>query len=444
MEFLSQANGLGFSAGKEFNWQQYLINYKELLKQGINTKEKVLAHYLMFGMNKNMTDKVLVEFDWLNYLNSNEDLQYIGINNKTDAIDHWVRFGYNEKREIKNIESINNQNIFYITNVKIGGSWKYIMDLISIYRKYNKNFYRISDKKELNYLRPLIKKGDILIFQFLFHTDFTFSDIIKLVDEYDLQLILPIHDNYYLNNLDKPTNDIHSKCENIKEIKKELFQKAKHIIFPSKYIHDKYCQYINLENFKIVYHSDLKISENYLRIPKVEENINIGIITELSVCKGGLYIEELVKKYKYFNTNEKVYKINFILYNLRTFATNYDNVIKKGSYNETDIFKKLENDKIHCILFLNEWPETYCYALTKGIISGLPLLYTNIGAISERLANLSKEYYFPTNNKDLYIVFEKLLNYIINYNNIELGEKPIIEMVANEFYDQLFLNKKEY
>jgi hypothetical protein len=36
---------------------------------------------------------------------------------------------------------------------------------------------------------------------------------------------------------------------------------------------------------------------------------------------------------------------------------------------------------------LNEWPETYSYALTKGLLSNLPIFYSPLGALPERLAN---------------------------------------------------------
>ena len=45
----------------------------------------------------------------------------------------------------------------------------------------------------------------------------------------------------------------------------------------------------------------------------------------------------------------------------------------------------IKNNKIHALLYLNKYGETWCYSLSKAIKTGLPILYNNLGAFKERL-----------------------------------------------------------
>ena len=40
-----------------FNWKQYISNYKDLRDAGIETKEKAVYHYVHFGKKENRNDK---------------------------------------------------------------------------------------------------------------------------------------------------------------------------------------------------------------------------------------------------------------------------------------------------------------------------------------------------------------------------------------------------
>jgi hypothetical protein len=431
-----------------FDWLQYIINYEDLIRAKINTNEKSINHYNNWGKKEGRTDKVIVDFDWKQYIENYEDLSKAGINTKEQAILHYINNGFFEDRVFDNsiisIKDTNVQNVFYISNNTGGGSWKYIVDITKFLKEKRRNIFRIKDKNQLNYFSNFFKKGDILIFQFLFYTDFKFEDIINIVRNYNLQLVIPIHDNYFLNNFrnDYISLDIHEKTSEMSEIKKELFREASHIIFPSKNICDIYSQFIKLPTFRVVPHIDLKLNIDYHIVPEIVNTLNIGIITENSKYKGANEIDLLIARHKTINIGEINYNINFYMYNSYINNKKYKNVICRVKYSENNIFKMLEEDNIHCLLFLNKWPETYSYALTKGINSGLSIMYTDIGAISERLKALNKEYYFPTDNNNLSEVFEEMLKYLVINNNKRVGIKPEIKIEVNNFYRDLFIKNE--
>jgi glycosyltransferase involved in cell wall biosynthesis len=57
-----------------------------------------------------------------------------------------------------------------------------------------------------------------------------------------------------------------------------------------------------------------------------------------------------------------------------------------GKYQDHDLPDLLQQIDPHVIWFPSSWPETYSYTLSAAIDSGLPIVATDIGAFSERLA----------------------------------------------------------
>ena len=95
-----------------FDWKQYLHNYPDLTANGINNKEKSLAHWNLHGKkegrtynkikNNDINDKNIYNennFDWKRYLNMNVDLYKNGVRNKYQAWNHWLFHGQFEGRK---------------------------------------------------------------------------------------------------------------------------------------------------------------------------------------------------------------------------------------------------------------------------------------------------------------------------------------------------------
>jgi hypothetical protein len=89
-----------------------------------------------------------------------------------------------------------------------------------------------------------------------------------------------------------------------------------------------------------------------------------------------------------------------------------NNIILHNEYKDNNIINLLHNNNIHGIVHLSLFEESYCYALTNSINSGIPIMYINNGCIGERLINIDK-YIIYENNIDYY----KFLDYIVENNN---------------------------
>src|SRR5262249_10093469 len=68
-----------------------------------------------------------------------------------------------------------------------------------------------------------------------------------------------------------------------------------------------------------------------------------------------------------------------------------------GSYHEEELPELLLADPPDVLWYPAQWPETYCYTLSEGMASGLPLVVPNLGAFPERVAGRSWTWVQPWN-----------------------------------------------
>ncbi len=311
-------------------------------------------------------------------------------------------------------------NYFIVNNNTGGGSYKWQQDIETY----------IHLKRIWNYdkLCWLLKHHDtpdniVLIINSLLFCSITVKQIVELYNEFKFSIVLPIHDWYWFHNTSGHTNKVHScyldEGLSLKSDEKALFDIAKKILCPSRFVYDivnrHYSSSKVIQQNWLDYRLDSPV--NQVKIEKYN-TINIGVLSSLSECKGREQVSQLLKKY---NHSEGV-KIFIVRQNIEGYADNYDSfaaIIKK--YN------------IHGLLYLNKWGETWCYSMTKGLLSGLPILYNNIGSFKERVPKNNDKYIINNNNESEYYDkqmlvknVEKFIEYVVN-NNIYLNQTKNIE-----------------
>ena len=296
------------------------------------------------------------------------------------------------------------QNVYIISQHKTEDSNIFILDIINKY-KNNKNFIFIKNKNELLNIK---EQNSILIIQYLMFTDIHINDILQLNNKLKLNIIIHIHDLYWLCN-PLPDNSnylIYDKyLKNNISINSEvttLFNTSSKIICSSIFLYTIMNKYFSSKILTMIYNNDSTIYNQIINIPQINNNeINLGIIYDLYINKGSELIDYLIKTFKSFRT----YKINYLF-------------IKNS-----DIDNFIKSNHINGFLLLHKYCESYCYILTKIINSGLPIFYNNIGVFKERL--ISKNHYIINiENEDNYNNLNKLnnnylqyINYIILHNN---------------------------
>ena len=80
------------------------------------------------------------------------------------------------------------------------------------------------------------------------------------------------------------------------------------------------------------------------------------------------------------------------------YGITHDNLTTTGKYDNANIFNLINLFDIDCFLFVSVFEETYSYALSIALNTGLPIMYNNIGAYTERLENRKNCFPFEENN----------------------------------------------
>jgi len=454
-----------YNIPENFMWNEYYFlngnikessEYKKIIEKyennqlELNKKLEQYAkkHYTLYGFHEKRRYRfdVPTNFNWQTYISLNSDLVNM---NEIDAKIHYISYGRFEKRRY--VDYYPENRIFIICNINLGGTSKYINDLVT---KLPGKYIYITSKENLSNIL-FNEKKDIIMIQQLIMTDILPDDLINVKKRFpNLKMVISIHDCYWLN--EKVIHDFgidpynwHGKyMENNIKINDgiyKLFDAVDEVIHPSLFTFNLYAKYFDKGNFKLVYHNDFvnvdKEETEIFPIITKEKVINIGILHSFSVYKGKEIVEILMEKFKKY----KRYKINFLIsdYNIE-------------KYNEENFNEIIVKYNIHCLMHLNKWGETYCYAMTKYLNSGLPILYNNIGAFRDRIPKKEKYQILMESENEcidfinnstvqniIYNKFTDFLDYII-YKNIDSEYKfPKTEFIVNKYYHNLINDKNK-
>jgi hypothetical protein len=324
------------------------------------------------------------------------------------------------------------KKVYFLSGVSAGGSRLYIKRLEDSNNLSGLDIQQISKKRKLKKLN----KGDYIIIQHFIETDITIDDIIDLKSR-GVKILIFIHDyhlfapNEQLLKYYGEYTYAEPRLPLLMPKMQRLFEMSESIVCNSQYTLNfiKKIPKINTNYLKPIDHIENRVIKN---VPIYNNTINIGILANINLFKGYTIYFEI------FNIREyKGYKIIYHIFGETRIE--YDNIINHGYYNEDEIYEKLDNNKINGLLFFNMFPETYGYAATKGINSGLPICYNLIGSYTERF--IGKENVFPAKfgkEKDSY---EKMLDLIIDKAKVDKRISPplYIPKIDETFFEK-FIN----
>lgn len=406
-----------------FNWRVYKALNPDLT---FSTKIEFERHYLEYGRKERRPANIYIHYPDFNYKDYQDNYKDLKNFTKTDLEAHWLISGKKEGRTYKKILKW----IYIINGVGVGGTKKYISDLI---KYYGINYKMISNKKEL--VLQKFNDSDIILIQQLVFTDITPDDIIHLKNTKKPNIFIILHDFSFLNkNIYNTNNEIqhktYIKTENdvIPQVH-HLFKIVDNVICPSIFVYEQYSKFINNFNFMIVNHTDYMCNMNRIVVPAITNSINIGVFNHLCEIKGSEYVSYLMKNFTSFNG----IPINYYVVGITI-----------GNYKEEEFFQLIEKYNIHGYLLLNKYGESWCYLLTKYLFSGLPFLYNNIGSFKERITPLENR--FSVGDVDAAIdinrldsAYKEMLNYIVT-NSIDRKRvwTDSSEIFKPPFYTTLF------
>ena len=337
------------------------------------------------------------------------------------------------------------QCVYYLTNVTSGGSYKYIRDLITNFPQVT--FLPILTYGDLHKHSRDFDSHHILLVQYFVETNITQKMIIEIVQKTRIQLVIPIHDFYFLSGCTTFFNPSVHNCyltirRSFTEETEALLRLATYLIFPSTFVQEQFGHYLSLQNTILCPHIDYPIAPGTYIPPIHHQTIHCGLINELTECKGLEFYQQLCTISSY-----KGYHIVYHVFTGDKTLAHHSSVIVHPRYNNEAIINDLRQHGIHSLLFLSKWGETYCYSLTHALRSCISILYSNIGAFTERIPKT--EHHFPvpfdTNTRMISIdrileIFYKQLDYLIASSPVTFlpTENQHPDMVVPVFYKTLF------
>jgi len=157
--------------------------------------------------------------------------------------------------------------------------------------------------------------------------------------------------------------------------------------------------------------------------------IVIGIIGNIIEIKGYSILVLLINYYSSYKN------IEFVIFGHINKKCN--NVVSE-SYNTIYEFNELlKKYKPNVLLELSLWPETYCYTLTLGMLTKLPILSLKKNmdcVVEDRLKKYDKAYFFSTIDDFDYLINKYKQDY---FYTIEPN------IYYNDFWDDYFINKNK-
>jgi len=306
-----------------------------------------------------------------------------------------------------------------INNNLAGGSFKWQKDI----QKYIP-LIRVASCDDLLKLLSDNKCNFVVLINSFIQTDFTIEKLLKIHAVYKFKIILPIHEWYWFVRGSGYSASYHNfyldKSLSIPYNTKKLFDICDKIICPTFFVYDILKKQYNNDKVSVTNWIDYDLNSKSTKIEIKKRNIiNIGVLVGLCECKGEEQIEYLIDKYKNI-------KFHMVGINIEKYDDNYESFMK--------IILKYN---IHGLMYLNKWGETWCYGLTKGILTGLPIFYNNVGSFKERIPGRTKYFINNNNESEFYDYdmlennFEKFINYI-NNNNICINKIEKMRAVNNK------------
>lgn len=252
------------------------------------------------------------------------------------------------------------------------------------------------------------------------HLKHMFLDIFNVADENKIPIIYTLHDFYsicpttilfdkksFLCNYNDPVNcqscttlisNQNTNCINLwrKEFHKSL-KIAKKIIVPSSSTKNILLNVYNDIAIDVIEHGYDKIhKDSHIdnTIKKDSEKFNVAFIGNITEEKGLLYLENLISK---------VYKTDITIHlfgrsDNKLYNKNKPNYIYHGKYLQKDLPHLLLENDINLICLLSICHETYSYTLSESLISEIPVISFNLGAIAERIKAINAGWILPVNS----------------------------------------------
>ena len=327
-----------------------------------------------------------------------------------------------------------------------------------------------TNEKYSNLLGQILDKYQISIVHIDSQVGHTF-DIFRVPKYKNIPLVCTIHDYFYIcptfhlvdNNGDycnickqgEENHDcishhgyLYSKLDGndlrqFREIFSSLIDCVDVYVFPSEAAKDVFTGYYDIEGqtSSVIYHGTSLLKKKQALPARHDRNMRVGILGSMLKHKGKGSINLVM-------SSLEGYPVEF--YHFGDGDLTGANLSTLGRYDSRLIVSLLQSKQIDVILLLSTWPETFSYTLTESIAANIPVIATNMGALSERVS--AHKIGWLVDYRDIDVIRDLILKLSQNGNEIEIYKQRISEVGLktlgkmcqeyDELYDRLLSSEK--
>lgn len=124
---------------------------------------------------------------------------------------------------------------------------------------------------------------------------------------------------------------------------------------------------------------------------KNKDTFNVAFLGGINVAKGYRYAVDMIK------SSDK--GIRWHLFGMferdEHSLMNRKNFVNVGKYQREDLPELFQKYEIDLVCILPIWPETFCYTISEAVLCGIPVLVTDIGALSQRVREMDCGWIVP-------------------------------------------------
>ena len=293
----------------------------------------------------------------------------------------------------KPIGFLKTTNYLVVNNNPHGGSNKWVNDLRTRLLISTPLVRSVSQLTEQVKRLSLLYRLTVVVSSLLW-TDISIDSLLSLQDHYKFKIVIPVHDWHWFNlNTNNPLANHSLYLESWAAIPSNtgrLFARCHEIRCPSLFVYNFILKFYNSPTLTCAGWHDYSQSEHRPVNVSEDEEIRLGVLTKASEYKGSEQVNYLVAN-----------SPGVVILRVGVDIPEYDDTLDA-------FYKTVRRYGIAGLIYLNKWGETWSYALTKGLVSGLPIFYNNIGCFRNRIPKNVPKYVINNNSESEYYDFESL------------------------------------
>ena len=255
-------------------------------------------------------------------------------------------------------------------------------------------------------------------------------------------------DNWSMDNGSGGTLPLEEQNEELMRIKdyphrfgavQAFLDKASRVIFPSESARDRFSMIIQVKNPIVAYHPEFPppelVERHTFSRPSVRHVMRVGIVGDLASHKGLKQITEFIK---FGLRNEFRFEVHHFG---APYPTLRGEVIDHGPYRRNELPSRVSMASIDLIWLPSQVHETYGYAVSDALMTGLPIVASGVGAYPERLLGLDMVSILPP-DAETELVWAVVRRLIFEGESVWFGPQPSSRsshLISRSFYPTSYL-----